>query len=123
VITSRRAVAVRVVGVLLLVLAVASTATGVIATVREREQVACQGKVNGELAAILSQLSRALTERSDASAAAQRAERDMLGVILDPRSTTDARREALNKYYAGLQHSDTTRAENPLPSFTANTCQ
>jgi hypothetical protein len=121
--TSRRAVAVRVVGVLLLVLAVASTTTGVIATVREREQVACQGQVNGELSQILAQLSRALTERSDASAAAQQAERNMLGVVLDPRSTVDARREALNKYYAGLQNSDTTRARNPLPTVGASTCQ
>jgi len=121
--TSRRAVAVRVVGVLLLVLAVVSTATGVVATIREREQVACQAQVNGELSQILAQLSKALTERSDASAAAQQAERDMLGVVLDPRSTTDARRDALSKYYAGLQHSDTTRAKNPLPTVNASTCQ
>jgi hypothetical protein len=104
----------RIAGVVLIVLAVLSTVSGVIVTIREHNRIQCQANVNGAF-------SHALIERSDASDTERHALRDMIGVILDPKATPQAKKDALTAYYDGLQKADTTRAANPLPD--ASTCR
>lgn len=106
----------QILGVLILLLAVGSTVTSVMASSDQRRSAqhlqriaACQAEFNKVYRL-------ALTERSEAANAERKAMRAMLAVILDPASTEQTRREAVERYDTALRQAETTRQQNPLPT-------
>ncbi|GAA3070713.1 hypothetical protein GCM10010464_38700 [Pseudonocardia yunnanensis] len=106
----RRHLGSRLVGVLLVVLAVLSVLTGATFIDRQADIAACQNEYNRQFAA-------ALTERNVASAREREGQRQLLDAALRPRDDLDAAAltAAYQRYLAILAAADAQREANPLP--------
>lgn len=98
----------RVLAIVLVVLAVLSTAGLVVVSIRERGRIECQAAVNQTLA-------HAIQQRGDASKAATRDELAVVNVIINPASNQQTRLAALKTWADSLAKVASTQDANPLP--------
>lgn len=103
-------------GVVVLLLAVASTITSAIATREQRNSAEQMRRISSCQAEFNKAYRLAITERSDAANEERKAMRTMLETILNPAATPDARLSAISQYSQTLDRAEKTRAQNPLPS-------
>lgn len=99
----------QVVGVVVIILALASTITTAMTSIDQRRIAECQAGFNKAYRL-------AIIERTEAAAHERAAMRTMLGTLLDVQATAETRRKAVTTYYEALQQADQTRDANPLPA-------
>ncbi len=102
--------------IVLFVLGVITTAVAAYTSVQRysdsevfRTTAECQARWNQAFRQVI-------VERNKATDQERAAQRVLLGTVLDPAATADARRQAVTGYYNVLREVDTTRADNPLPA-------
>lgn len=100
--TTSRGMADRVVGLVVVIMAVVSVIAMSISINRQERIATCQADFNTRFAA-------ALQERNDAAARERAAQRELL-------TSNGDRRAAIDEYLRGLAEADQARAENPLPA-------
>lgn len=83
--------------------------TGLFVSINQyRDATTCQSVYN-------TNFTRSLKERADASNSDRDAIVKMLNIILNPGSSVDQRRTAVEEWRTSLQNADKQRAANPLP--------
>lgn len=101
----------RIVGWVIIVMAILSVATVSYAVTRQQQAVICQADYNAAFSA-------ALKERNDAAAADRQAIRDLLTGMVTARDPVTSR-ALIDTYLRKLDEADNKRDDNPLPQRPA----